>query len=205
MPQGLPIEAYAPAVMAYGGALYYSACDIGLYRSRDPKGGKWEHVGDPFKVGDPDLFADDDGRVYLYYGLSYNGAIPGRSWTRPAGFKNKGAPFVCFRADFAHHGWERRGEDNLGAVGDGQFSEGPWIEGAWMTKHGGTLLLAVRGARHRVQDLRRRRLHRRRRRAGRSPTRRRIRSRRSRPASSAAPATAPPSPTSRGATGTSPR
>jgi len=141
VPQGLPIEAYAPAVMAYGGALYYSACDSGLYRARDPASGKWEHVGDPFKVGDPDLFADDDGRVYLYYGLSYNGAISGQELDPAAGFKKKGAPFVCLRADFAHHGWERRGEDNLGAVGDGQFSEGPWIEGAWMTKHGGTYYL----------------------------------------------------------------
>jgi len=141
VPQGLPIEAYAPAVMAHGGALYYTACDSGLFRSRDPKGGKWEHVGDPFKVGDPDLFADDDGRVYLYYGLSYNGAISGQELDPAAGFKKKGAPFVCFRADFAHHGWERRGEDNLGAASDGQFSEGPWIEGAWMTKHGGTYYL----------------------------------------------------------------
>ena len=141
VPQGLPIEAYAPAVMAYGGALYYSACDVGLYRSRDPGGGKWEHVGDPFKAGDPDLFADDDGRVYLYYGLSYNGAISGQELDPAAGFKKKGAPFVCFRADYAHHGWERRGEDNLGAVADGQFSEGPWIEGAWMTKHRGTYYL----------------------------------------------------------------
>jgi len=141
VPQGLPIEAYAPAVMAYGGALYYSACDVGLYRSRDPGGGKWEHVGDPFKAGDPDLFADDDDRVYLYYGVSYNGVISGQELDPAAGFKKKGAPFVCFRADYAHHGWERRGEDNLGAVADGQFSEGPWIEGAWMTKHRGTYYL----------------------------------------------------------------
>src|SRR6476646_7020658 len=44
-PTGLPLEAYAPAVMAYGDALYYTACDAGLYRSRDPKGGQWEHLG----------------------------------------------------------------------------------------------------------------------------------------------------------------
>ena len=118
-PAGLPIEAYAPAVMAFGGALYYSACDVGLYRSRDPKGGQWEHLGDPFKVGDPDLFADDDGRVYLYYGLSYNGAISGVELDPKNGFRRLGASFVCFRADSAHHGWERRGDDNLGAVGDG--------------------------------------------------------------------------------------
>jgi xylan 1,4-beta-xylosidase len=140
-PEGLPIEAYAPAVMAFGDALYYSACDVGLYRSRDPKGGKWEHVGDPFKVGDPDLFADDDGRVYLYYGLSYNGAISGMELDPRAGFRPLGAPFVCFRADYARHGWERRGDDNLGAVWNRAFSEGPWIEGAWMTKHAGVYYL----------------------------------------------------------------
>jgi hypothetical protein len=39
-PTGLPIEAYAPAVMAYDGALYYSACNIGLYRS-NPKRWLW--------------------------------------------------------------------------------------------------------------------------------------------------------------------
>src|SRR5438045_2094357 len=43
-PEGLPIEAYAPAVMAYDGALYYSACNIGLFRSTEPKGGKWESL-----------------------------------------------------------------------------------------------------------------------------------------------------------------
>jgi xylan 1,4-beta-xylosidase len=140
-PEGLPIEAYAPAVMAFGGVLYYSACDIGLYRSANPKGGYWEHVGDPFKVGDPDLFADDDGRVYLYYGLSYNGAISGMELDPTAGFRPKGPPFVCFRADYAKHGWERRGDDNLGAVWNGEFSEGPWLEGAWMTKHNGVYYL----------------------------------------------------------------
>jgi hypothetical protein len=31
-PSGLPIEAYAPAVMPYDGAFYYMACNIGLYK-----------------------------------------------------------------------------------------------------------------------------------------------------------------------------
>jgi hypothetical protein len=41
-PSGLPIEAYAPAVMAYDGVLYYSTCNIGLYKTKDPKESKWE-------------------------------------------------------------------------------------------------------------------------------------------------------------------
>lgn len=140
-PTGLPIEAYAPAVMAYDGALYYSACNIGLYRSKSPKDGQWEYLGKPFDVGDPDLFADEDGRVYLYYGLSYNGAISGMELDPKNQFKPIGSPFVCFRANSAQHGWERRGDDNLGAPTGSNFQDGPWFEGAWMTKHAGVYYL----------------------------------------------------------------
>jgi len=140
-PEGLPIEAYAPAVMVLNGALYYTACNIGLYRTTDPKGGKWESLGKPFDVGDPDLFADDDGRVYLYYGLSYNGAIYGLELDPKNQFHPIGQPFLCFRANYASHGWERRGEENLGAMAGAVFQEGPWLEGSWMTKHAGTYYL----------------------------------------------------------------
>lgn len=140
-PVGLPIEAYAPAVMALDGALYYTAGDIGLYRSSDPKGGRWELVAETFKVGDPDLFVDDDGRVYLFYGLSYNGAISGMELDPKNGFRPIGQPWECFRGDYGRHGWERRGDDNLGAVSNGTFQEGPWVEGSWMTKHNGTYYL----------------------------------------------------------------
>ena len=141
VPSGLPIEAYAPAVMVLNDTLYYTACNVGLYKSGDPKSGKWELVSRTFDVGDPDLFADDDGRVYLYYGLSYNGAISGMELDPKNQFRPIGQPFLCFRANYAQHGWERRGDDNLGAVSNSQFQEGPWLEGSWMTKHGGTYYL----------------------------------------------------------------
>ena len=140
-PEGLPIEAYAPAVMALDGALYYTACNIGLYKTTDPKGGKWEYIGKPFDVGDPDLFADDDGRVYLYYGLSYNGGISGMELDPKNKFQRIGEPFQCFRANYAQHGWERRGEENLGAPTGASFQEGPWFEGSWMTRHAGVYYL----------------------------------------------------------------
>ena len=127
-PEGLPIEAYAPAVMVLDGALYYTACNIGLYRAADPKTGKWESLG-------------NDGKVYLYYGLSYNGAISGMELDSKNQFRPVGQPWVCFRADYARHGWERRGEDNLGAPTGPGFQEGPWLEGSWMTKHAGTYYL----------------------------------------------------------------
>src|ERR1039458_2257460 len=98
-PTGLPMEAYAPAVMVLDHTLYYTACNIGLYKSGDPKGDKWELVSQTFSVGDPDLFADDDGRVYLYYGLSYNGAISGMELDPNNQFRPIGEPFLCFRAN----------------------------------------------------------------------------------------------------------
>jgi hypothetical protein len=140
-PEGLDIEAYAPAVMDFDGALYYTACNIGLYKSADPKGGKWELIGKPFNVGDPDLFVDDDRRVYLYYGLAYNGAISGVELDPKNQFKQIGQPWQCFRANYAQHGWERRGEENLGAPNGADFQEGPWLEGSWMTKHNGVYYL----------------------------------------------------------------
>jgi xylan 1,4-beta-xylosidase len=140
-PEGLPIESYAPAVMAFDGALYYTACNVGLYWTKDPKGGKWDYIGKPFDVGDPDLFADDDGKVYLYYGLSYNGAISGMELDPKNQFRPLGPPWVCFRANYARHGWERRGEENLGGPSGTGFQEGPWFEGSWMTKHASTYYL----------------------------------------------------------------
>jgi hypothetical protein len=45
-------------------------------------------------------------------------------------------------ADYAEHGWERSGPDNLGAAGMREgFRIAPYIEGAWMTKHDGTYYL----------------------------------------------------------------
>ena len=56
-------------------------------------------------------------------------------------FRPIGAPFACFRANYAQHGWERRGEESLGAMAGSVFQEGPWLEGSWMTKHAGTYYL----------------------------------------------------------------
>jgi xylan 1,4-beta-xylosidase len=133
-------ETYAPAAMVYDGAMYYAA-DGALFRTEDPKSGKWESLGRPFSGGDPALFVDDDGRVFLYYGLSYNGAISGRELDPKNGFRPLGQPFDCYRANSAEHGWERRGEDNLGVMSRGRLQDGPWFEGAWMTKHAGTYYL----------------------------------------------------------------
>ena len=57
------------------------------------------------------------------------------------GFRVVGGPFRLFEADYADHGWERSGPDNLGAEMAEGFRIAPYVEGPWMTKHDGTYYL----------------------------------------------------------------
>jgi xylan 1,4-beta-xylosidase len=138
-PRGLPRPATAPAALAIGDTLYVMAINTDIYGSSDPAGGEWRRIAPAGKWGDPALFRDDDGRVFVYYGLSQNGTISGQELDPSDGFRTIGNPFECFRGAYARRGWERRGEENLGAAGEKDDS--PWIEGAWMTKHRGRYYL----------------------------------------------------------------
>ena len=70
----LLIYDYAPDARQIGEYLYFCAsrrnqkCPI--LRTKDPLSGKFEEVNAPFAFWDPDLFQDDDGRVYLYWGCT---------------------------------------------------------------------------------------------------------------------------------------
>lgn len=69
----LPVEGYGPAAMVRGDDLYYTqSCDL-IFRAKDPKRGLWEKASRPEDLEpvitatlDDWIFADDDGRVYLY-------------------------------------------------------------------------------------------------------------------------------------------
>ena len=138
-PTGLPIDAYAPAVLALGDTLFFMANGTGIYASTNPLRGHWQFVSQPVNVGDPALFADDDGRVFVYYGLSLNGGIYGpaaRSRTRVP--DDRQAVRVPARRHHAARVGARTGDRNLGATVDGVTRETPWVEGSWMTKHGRT-------------------------------------------------------------------
>jgi xylan 1,4-beta-xylosidase len=136
----LPIEAYAPGPAVINGLLYYTAFDTKtIFRADNPRAGLWTRVGDLNRYADPALFQDDDGRVYVYYGCSANGGINAVELDPQSGFKEIGQPVRCLQCDPAERGWEVPGDDNAGLsktrVGDS------WIEGAWMTKHGGKYYL----------------------------------------------------------------
>jgi hypothetical protein len=88
---------------------------------------------------DPDLFLDDDGKTYLYWGSSNLSPIFGAridmARSEAAAREGKRLAFLTtpagmVRLDPAHRGWQRFG------WGHGDEATRPFIEGAWMTRHG---------------------------------------------------------------------
>lgn len=77
----LLIYDYAPAVRERDGYLYYCASrraeNCPILRSPDPLHVPFEEVSAPFPFWDPDLFFDDDGRAYLYWGCTNTDPIYG--------------------------------------------------------------------------------------------------------------------------------
>jgi xylan 1,4-beta-xylosidase len=127
VPTGIEIEGYAPGIVAIGDTLFYVASGSSqIYKTGDPKSGVWQKGPICNTYGDPDLFLDDDGRLYMYYGLS-NSSPTHVVELDPITFQEISAAvnIVYNHADI--HGWERRGDDNL-------LDEFPWIEGCWMVK-----------------------------------------------------------------------
>ncbi len=90
---------------------------------------------------DPALFKDDDGRWYLYWGSSNIFPMYGQKIAFGDGklvYETKPAPMLSL--DPAKHGWERFGEDHCACWQPGKPSPS-YMEGAWMTKHGGKYYL----------------------------------------------------------------
>jgi xylan 1,4-beta-xylosidase len=142
--KNLPIEDYAPAIAIINGRLYYSAFDTkAIYRADDLSTGAWSKVGNLKPYSDPDLFQDDDGKVYVYYGCSPNGGINAAELDPTNGFKEIGEPVSCFKCDPEKRGWEVPGDENAGDS-NGKIGSS-WIEGAWMTKHDGKYYLQYAG------------------------------------------------------------
>ena len=67
IPTGLNITSYAPAVVAMRDSLFLITSEgvQQVYKTGDPKSGKW--ISNPISKGyqDPALFLDDDGRLYM--------------------------------------------------------------------------------------------------------------------------------------------
>jgi xylan 1,4-beta-xylosidase len=84
---------------------------------------------------DPALFRDSDsGRWYLYWGSSNMYPLYGIELDPSRRLAYSGQPKELIRLHPDQHGWERFGQDHRDTLT-------PYIEGAWMTKHGGRYYL----------------------------------------------------------------
>ena len=175
LPKSLPLYDYAPDVRVMGDWVYFCAsrreenCD--RYRTRDILNGPYEKIEGSFPFWDPNLFVDDDGRVYFYWGCSNVTPIWGVELD-PATMQPIGEKQVLVEGHPLEIGYERFGEDNSllpateaeidaavhafqqhqGIPADqvpahlmplirGMFSRMPYIEGAWMDKRSGKYYL----------------------------------------------------------------
>ena len=70
LPENLSLYDYAPDIRAVGDYVYFSASKAGevcaFYRTKDPVKGPYEKIEGSFTFWDPNLFWDEDGRIYFY-------------------------------------------------------------------------------------------------------------------------------------------
>lgn len=155
----LDLYRYAPDVREVNGKLVFCASTRNkpstFWRTDDPFSDHWEKVSEPFDFWDPNVFQDDDGRVYFYWGCDAGRPIFGQELEpkalTPVGEK-KELIFDCHET----HGWERNsypgappkkyslGEEILYFLmklsGHGG-KDSTFIEGAFMNKWNGRYYL----------------------------------------------------------------
>ena len=175
LPDNLPLYDYAPDVRVMGDYVYFSASHrdtpCNFYRTKDILNGPYEEIEGTFDFWDPNLFVDDDGRVYFYWGCGNTDPLWGVEMD-PATMKPLTERQPMLDGDAFSKGYERVGEDNtqlprseeeveaafqgfLKMNGQtekqlpqnmiplikGMFSARPYIEGAWMDKYEGRYYL----------------------------------------------------------------
>jgi hypothetical protein len=136
------LEDYAPTVVEMKDTLYFMAskgAPVTIYKTANPTSGNWQIANSSFPIGmtDPDLFVDDDGRLYFYYGCSNMNPLYAVELDTKT-LNPIGKPVEIFNSDKKNFGWERPGDYNNKDVR-------PWIEGSWMTKHNGIYYLQYAG------------------------------------------------------------
>lgn len=130
----------APAAHNYKDSVLYVAGDpsgsMSILFTDNPKKGDWKATPSVLTdLQDPDLFIDDDGRSYMYWGSSNKFPIRVRELDRQNRFVEISKHRELFNLDGDNHGWERFGENHSDSLHPG------FIEGAWMTKHSGKYYL----------------------------------------------------------------
>lgn len=112
----LLIYDYAPDVRQIGDYLYFCASrrlsNSPILRTKDPLGEPFVEVAAPFPFWDPDLFCDDDGRVYLYWGCTNTDPIYGIELD-PETLQPIGEQKELIFERSAEFGYERVGENGV--------------------------------------------------------------------------------------------
>lgn len=170
----VPVYDYAPDVRAIGEYLYFSASkrddNCSFFRTKDPINGEFEEIEGTFPFWDPNLFCDDDGKIYFYWGMSNDRPIYGVE-LEPKHMKPIGNQVELIFSDTTTKGYERTGENHIAPrtpehieenvkkvieehggdvseIPEEQmnmlrqiFGNDPFIEGPWMDKHNGKYYL----------------------------------------------------------------
>jgi len=123
----------APAAHNYKDSVLYIAGDpsgsMSILYTDNPKKGNWKGVPSILNdLQDPDLFIDDDGQAYMFWGSSNVYPIRAKKLDRNHRFSPSEKTYELFNLEAVKHGWERFGENH------GDTARG-YIEGPWMTKH----------------------------------------------------------------------
>ena len=131
----------APTAFNYKDSLVYFAGDPAGYGSilytDDPKSGTWTPTPSiSNNIQDSELFIDDDGKTYLYWGSSNVHPIRVKMLDKDDRFLETGVREELINLVEEEHGWERFGENNFHPT----LKEG-YMEGASMTKHDGKYYL----------------------------------------------------------------
>ena len=124
----------APAAHNYKDSVLYVAGDpsgsMSILYTDNPRRGDWKAVPAILNdLQDPDLFIDDDGSAYMFWGSSNKFPIRAKTLDRSKRFRPSQQTYELFNLDGAKHGWERFGENHSDTVLRG------YIEGPWLTKH----------------------------------------------------------------------
>lgn len=175
LPDNLPLYDYAPDARVIGDYVYFCASKkveiCNFYRTKDILNGPYEEIAGSFDFWDPNMFLDDDGRLYFYWGCANTTPLWGVELD-PVNLKPICEKKDLIFGDVYSKGYERVGEDNtifpvsgeelemrfqgfLKARGmketdiqpqllplvKGFLSNAPYIEGAWMDKYQGKYYL----------------------------------------------------------------
>ena len=109
-----------------------------IIETDNPELGDWKTnyavINVPGGIQDPDLFVDDDGKVYLYEESSNKWPIRGIELDSKNYYIPIGEQTDLFNLIPEEHGWERFGQDHKSDLK-------PFIEGPWMVKHKDTYYL----------------------------------------------------------------